>query len=371
MYSFSISFSHLSPCSTTFHVTCCRCTHYRRINRPGGCGIISQIHCDPDGAVESLDVKYTVYSGSDTNLDPDLVQPFISTSRRVRRPVKVLDPTPVDDEENKRNRKPKKTEKKKEQNSSFPTNEKLTNAKKASTGTAKAKAGAPDKANKKHPLYLHTKKKKIKPQQVIKNPYKRKKDDDDELGGFAKEKGDVPREIVIKAGKSGGKPYDDFCSPLTDRILKDNHQCTERSGLGDDITYIDHQRTLQRIPHATFTSELSAEDENEDENSKLIQQEKELKTPFPETTSLAIGKHLVSTETKQPPQPSREEFIGNTSLEPEELVAGRRVHLTLRELYNRNAKEASKFIQGVTGSKNNPNSSEPEENARKVISQNQ
>jgi hypothetical protein len=69
-----------------------------RINRPGGTGRITKIHyaSSNDGCsspvVEGLDVKYTVYSGHDLHLDPDLVMPHVELESRSRRRTSSVQP---------------------------------------------------------------------------------------------------------------------------------------------------------------------------------------------------------------------------------------------------------------------------------------
>jgi hypothetical protein len=72
-----------------------------RINRPGGHGKIVGVHCDEEGVVESLDVKYTITGGFDKQIDPDLVKPHQELKRagRQRRTREVF-AVPVDDKEN-------------------------------------------------------------------------------------------------------------------------------------------------------------------------------------------------------------------------------------------------------------------------------
>jgi hypothetical protein len=73
-----------------------------RINRPGGHGKIVGVHCDEDGVVESLDVKYTITGGFDKQIDPDLVKPHQELERagRQRRTREVFAVPVVDDKEN-------------------------------------------------------------------------------------------------------------------------------------------------------------------------------------------------------------------------------------------------------------------------------
>ena len=52
-----------------------------RINKPGGHGKIIQIHYSSVGIVDSIDVKYTLGGGIDTNLETDLVKPHIELER--------------------------------------------------------------------------------------------------------------------------------------------------------------------------------------------------------------------------------------------------------------------------------------------------
>lgn len=69
-----------------------------RINRPGGTGRITKIHYAASGGgcsspvVEGLDVKYTVYSGHDLHLDPDLVMPHVELESRTRRRSSSVQP---------------------------------------------------------------------------------------------------------------------------------------------------------------------------------------------------------------------------------------------------------------------------------------
>jgi hypothetical protein len=53
-----------------------------RINKPGGCGKITDIHFGSDGTtIESLDVKYIVGVGAEKELDPALVFPYRGLDR--------------------------------------------------------------------------------------------------------------------------------------------------------------------------------------------------------------------------------------------------------------------------------------------------
>ena len=67
-----------------------------RINRPGGTGRITNIHYSgQDGSNSSptvigLDVKYTIYSGQDQHLDPELVKPHEELESRGRRRAPAL-----------------------------------------------------------------------------------------------------------------------------------------------------------------------------------------------------------------------------------------------------------------------------------------
>ena len=57
-----------------------------RINKPGGCGKITDIHFGTDGTtIESLDVKYIVGVGAEKELDPALVFPYRGLDRGGRK----------------------------------------------------------------------------------------------------------------------------------------------------------------------------------------------------------------------------------------------------------------------------------------------
>ena len=77
-----------------------------RINRPGGTGRITNIHyADLDDlhsspVVVGLDVKYTIYSGHDLHLDPELVNPHVELESRERRRAPVVPVPPVVETEN-------------------------------------------------------------------------------------------------------------------------------------------------------------------------------------------------------------------------------------------------------------------------------
>ncbi|KAL3919416.1 MAG: hypothetical protein SGILL_003762 [Bacillariaceae sp.] len=59
---------------------------HRRINKPGGCAKITQVHRTVDGNyVESLDVKYLVGGGSERNVDPAIVSHFETLERGGRK----------------------------------------------------------------------------------------------------------------------------------------------------------------------------------------------------------------------------------------------------------------------------------------------
>jgi hypothetical protein len=72
--------------------------HATRINRPGGTGRITNIHCADKEALHSssvvigLDVKYTINSGHDLNLDPELVSPHVELETRGRRRAPAVVP---------------------------------------------------------------------------------------------------------------------------------------------------------------------------------------------------------------------------------------------------------------------------------------
>jgi hypothetical protein len=72
-----------------------------RINRPGGHGKITGVHCDEEGVVESLDVKYTITGGFDKQIDPDLCKHHQELERtgRQRRTREVFT-VPVEEKEN-------------------------------------------------------------------------------------------------------------------------------------------------------------------------------------------------------------------------------------------------------------------------------
>lgn len=68
--------------------------HLHSINRPGGHGKITCVHCNEYGNTDSLDVKYTITGGFDKQVDPDLVKPHaeLDRGRRNRRTRQVFVP---------------------------------------------------------------------------------------------------------------------------------------------------------------------------------------------------------------------------------------------------------------------------------------
>ena len=90
----AIKFRPLTPPSTTK-------LSVASINRPGGTGRIINMHyADQDRlhhspVVIALDVKYTISSGQDLHLDPELVQPHIELTTRGRRRAPAEAPVPL------------------------------------------------------------------------------------------------------------------------------------------------------------------------------------------------------------------------------------------------------------------------------------
>lgn len=61
-------------------------TLYRRINKPGGCAKITQVHFARNGVqVESIDVKYVLGGGFEREIDPAIVSPFEMLERGGRK----------------------------------------------------------------------------------------------------------------------------------------------------------------------------------------------------------------------------------------------------------------------------------------------
>jgi hypothetical protein len=166
--------------------------HDLRINRPGGTGRITKIHYASNGfTVESIDVKYTVSSGFDHHLSPDLIlvhQELDSRSRRRVKPDKIDTTTGAENEPNIKRRSNSKIKK------TTGGGGKLSSAKKRSTPPTKKKVPKTRSARKVLQQIVHA----VSPRKGSRAPPTPKQSDPrtPTATGLSHNTG-VPREIFI------------------------------------------------------------------------------------------------------------------------------------------------------------------------------
>jgi hypothetical protein len=330
------------------------------INRPGGTGRITKIHYTtqdrtgsaPAPVVTGLDVKYTIYSGHDYNLDPDLVQPHKDLESRERRRAAII--KPISDSENYKpnvhHRVLKGTK------AIAPKKHGQIGAKKGSASKAKLslsrRIGFPGVRKNVH-----------KVGRPVASPILSSKQ--------SSPKSNIPREIVFNTATGTNTPNSD-CSKSATGLDK-------YSPLGDEgvenqfVTTASYEQMvkLQRPSVGTSNAEcptagnygLNALHSNDDMDFKTLQLQisprsegnKELRESFISATPLATGRfrkesHFAFQDTKQSlvRLENCNNYMGGQSLENHEVECNAsRANATLRDVYDHEVKKAARFIDGV------------------------
>jgi hypothetical protein len=193
----------------------------RSINRPGGIGRVTNIHyvTDSNGktpVIEGLDVKYTVYTGHDFNLDPDLVQPHEELETRGRRRRTTVEPEMMDTENDQPNQQPQQRGRSKNHAAKKPK-EDAAPAKKPKSAAAKHAPAKKKTPTKQQPQKVNVRKKKG-PQRVF-AAIVQAAVSPPTIASLPPKETAIPREIIIDPSndrESGYSPFycNTLCSPL-------------------------------------------------------------------------------------------------------------------------------------------------------------
>jgi hypothetical protein len=342
--------------------------YYLRINRPGGTGRITKIHFtsgddDNPPVVEGLDVKYTVYSGHDYHLDPDLVQPHeeLETRGRRRRTVE-----PVVETENAKPHQ-QQLQRRKSKTPNVMTAAAKKSAAKTKTPTKQQPKKAPVRKKGARKVLQAIVQAAVSPTVVSSQS--------SELG--------IPREIIIDPSNTPGSGFsssdrtaDAFCSPLGQEGVE-SQQVSSASYkhlmLMQSDTAKAQRNMIGRMQDDDNLSTSSDEDKMECDNDNhvlqlqlptthALSQQRMLESNL-SATHLAVGCYLMENEesvkspkkksgqAKAPPPVDAVAHVNSSSYDDESVAskekAAARVHLSLREVFDNGVKQASQFIGDV------------------------
>ena len=281
------------------------------------------------GAVESLDVQYTINGGHDTNLDPDLVKPYQELSRRgrSRRIRDVFEPEQQTDKENEN--KPKQRSK----SMSAAVRMRSASKPRRKSGEKETKAArAPKNVQKTVKRKVATRK------QVVQISPK------DEQFVEACSIGDgIPREIVV--------PRQQQEKNLTSKIA------FKVSPLGKMYSKSQYRKRSSPAASIGVYDEVSAP--RDSESFSVAAQGVSSVSPRTETRAkrLATG-HLSDSENNH----TNQSIPGNPS-DNAYGISQPRVHLTLEQVYNDQKREATSFVNNVVAGRQQEEEA-PEETQR-------